>query len=205
MLLKKLKHVTLEKFCVKSESNGWGKGVGRTGGVAGIVGIGWVLVDVEDEELPAEDGELPAEDGELPAEDGELPAEDGEIPPDDGTLPEDREPTVLGGGPAVEGDQDERVVVGGTISHSSAGCRLCCLQEVSPALTVGQSKEGREPEKISKMMGCVRKRLEAVIRMTAKGTRRTVHFVLRPNRRFFSLGDAGGGVTEILMDSDLTP
>ena len=198
MLLKKLKHVTLEKFCVKSESNGWGKGVGRTGGVAGIVGIGWVLVDVEDEELPAEDGELPAEDG-------ELPAEDGEIPPDDGTLPEDREPTVLGGGPAVEGDQDERVVVGGTISHSSAGCRLCCLQEVSPALTVGQSKEGREPEKISKMMGCVRKRLEAVIRMTAKGTRRTVHFVLRPNRRFFSLGDAGGGVTEILMDSDLTP
>jgi hypothetical protein len=36
-----LKHEILEKFWLKSESKGWGKGVGRTGGEAGMVGTVW--------------------------------------------------------------------------------------------------------------------------------------------------------------------
>jgi len=38
ILLKKLKHDRLVKFWVRPESNGCGNGVGRVGGVAGIVG-----------------------------------------------------------------------------------------------------------------------------------------------------------------------
>lgn len=53
MLLKKLKHDKLEKFCVRPESNGCGNGVGRTGSVVGMVGrdddVGEdSAVDVED-------------------------------------------------------------------------------------------------------------------------------------------------------------
>jgi len=40
ILAKKLEHDTDEKFWDTSESNGWGKGVGRAGGDEGIVGIG---------------------------------------------------------------------------------------------------------------------------------------------------------------------
>lgn len=41
MLLKKLRHDELEKFCVKIESNAWGKGVGSGGGEVGMVGKSW--------------------------------------------------------------------------------------------------------------------------------------------------------------------
>ena len=47
MLAKKLEHDTDEKFWDRSESNGWGKGVGRVGGKEGIVGIDW-LAAVDD-------------------------------------------------------------------------------------------------------------------------------------------------------------
>lgn len=40
ILEKKLKHDRLEKFCVRSASKGWGKGVGRVGGLEGTVGTG---------------------------------------------------------------------------------------------------------------------------------------------------------------------
>jgi hypothetical protein len=48
MFWKKLEHDTEVKFWDRSESKGWGKGVGRTGGDEGIVGIGWLdgFVDV---------------------------------------------------------------------------------------------------------------------------------------------------------------
>jgi hypothetical protein len=42
MFTKKLEHDTVVKFRDRSESKGWGKGVGRTGGEEGIVDIGWL-------------------------------------------------------------------------------------------------------------------------------------------------------------------
>lgn len=47
MFAKKLKHDTLEKFCVMSESNGCGNGVGSTG-LTGIVGRGALAEAVDD-------------------------------------------------------------------------------------------------------------------------------------------------------------
>jgi hypothetical protein len=109
MLLKKLKHVALEKFCVTSESNGWGKGVGRTGGDAGTVGIGWLVDDVEDvEDEPTEDGKPAAEDEEA-TEVGELLAEVGK--------------PAVGGGPPWE-LEDGVDVGGGTLLSCAPGCRL---------------------------------------------------------------------------------
>jgi len=67
MLAKKLKHDKLEKFWLKSESNGCGKGVGRVGGEAGMVGTVWSDVggrlDVEDAGAAEDaDGTDPVED-----------------------------------------------------------------------------------------------------------------------------------------------
>jgi len=50
ILAKKLEHVELEKFCAMLPSKVEGT-VGRVGGVLGIIGAGWSLIGVCDEEL----------------------------------------------------------------------------------------------------------------------------------------------------------
>lgn len=58
MLLKKLKHDMLEKFCVRLASKGCKNGIGRVGGVDGTVGTGALAVDVGEvlgEETTGED------------------------------------------------------------------------------------------------------------------------------------------------------
>lgn len=71
MFEKNVAQDTLVKFEVIISSNGWGNGVGRTGGEAGIVGIVWEAVAVEElegDELEEEEAEEEVAEGEAEGE-----------------------------------------------------------------------------------------------------------------------------------------
>jgi hypothetical protein len=57
IFVKKLKHDKLEKFWLNPESNGWGNGVGRSGGEAGMVGTVWSDIGISVDEGAAEDAD----------------------------------------------------------------------------------------------------------------------------------------------------
>lgn len=95
-----------------------------------------------------------------------------------------------------EPDADAAVDDGELLSCGfGSGCRLCGLQSDIEDIHVGKSEEGEGSRRTSNAMGWVRYRVDAVIRTSTTGTRRTAHFVLRPIRRLISMGDKGFGLS----------
>jgi len=77
----------------------------------------------------------------------------------------------------------------------TASCRgsrsrwpLCGVQLRACEANLSHDRALAPSAKMSKAVGCIRYRVEAVIRTRTKGTSITVHFVLRPIRRFSSTG-----------------
>ena len=64
ILVKKLAHVALEKFCAMLPSKGCGNGVGSVGGALGTTGTGWLEIGIRDDELAGDAVVVDETDGE---------------------------------------------------------------------------------------------------------------------------------------------
>jgi len=87
--------------------------------------------------------------------------------------------------------KDVVVVLDGVTWGSDEGCRLCTVQSIPFDRKVSHSG-GRE--NASKAAGWIKYRVEAVIRMTTKGTSSAAHLVFWPMRRFWSCEEQGEGL-----------
>ena len=170
MLRKKLRHPSVEKFVViPVESNGCGKGVGKTGGSDGTVGIvelplvevatGGAVLEAASEAVVTDVAEPAAEVLEADGFGKEIPL-------------------------AVCGERSSSSTSYSSSRFSWGSCILLC-QSSTDSASIRHPCDASSAERTSRTAGCDIHRVERVMIMSTIGTTSIENFSRRASRRFF--------------------